>query len=129
MTYDPLPGTPLHEVLLHPAFGDHQVANVSADIEARTIGASVRWPALAPAATRREPVFGIPTWGRFPFGGYGTEVWDNGIAAPPTTNTPPREGQDPHSAPRKARSRAGRSPSSCAPAAPDRRLRRRPCVP
>ena len=31
MTDDPYPGTPAHQVLMHVAFGDHQVANVTAD--------------------------------------------------------------------------------------------------
>ena len=34
-----LPGTPSHQVLLEEAFGDHQVANVATETEARTIGA------------------------------------------------------------------------------------------
>jgi hypothetical protein len=38
MTDDPLPNTPAHKVLLNVAFGDHQVTNWAADIEARTIG-------------------------------------------------------------------------------------------
>ena len=36
MTTDPLPNTPPHKVLLHQAFGDHQVANVATEVEART---------------------------------------------------------------------------------------------
>jgi hypothetical protein len=101
MTGDPLPGTPPHEVLLHVAFGDHQVANVSAEVEARTLGASVRWPALAPGRhTDVDPYFGIPRIEAYPFGGSALVVWDTGIPAPPITNTPPREGRDPHGAPR-----------------------------
>jgi hypothetical protein len=101
MTGDPLPGTPPHTVLMHVAFGDHQVANVTAEVEARTIGASVRWPALAPGRhTDVNPYFGIPHIDAFPFGGSAMVLWDTGIPAPPTTNTPPREGQDPHGAPR-----------------------------
>ncbi len=49
MTDDPLPNTPPHQVLLHAALGDHQVANVAAQVEARTIGAGV----YAPEARRR----------------------------------------------------------------------------
>ena len=61
MTTDPLPGTPAHEVLMHVAFGDHQVANVTAEVEARTIGASVRRPALAPGRhTDVDPYYGMP---------------------------------------------------------------------
>ena len=103
MTSDPLPGTPAHTVLLHEAFADHQVANITTEVEARTIGASVRWPALAPGRhTDVNPYFGIPHVPAFPFGGSALVVWDTGIPAPPTTNTPPREGQDPHSAPRNS---------------------------
>jgi hypothetical protein len=100
---DPLPGTPAHRVLMHVAFGDHQVANVTAEVEARTIGASVRWPALAPGRhTDVNPYFGIPHIGAFPFDGSAMVLWDTGVPAPPTTNTPPRGGQDPHSAPRNS---------------------------
>ena len=103
MTSDPLPGTPAHEVLMHVAFGDHQVANVTAEVEARTIGASVRWPALVPGRhTDVNPYFGIPSLSAFPFGGSAMVLWDTGIPAPPITNTPPREGKDPHSAPRNS---------------------------
>jgi hypothetical protein len=103
ITHDPLPGTPAHDVLMHVAFGDHQVANVTAEVEARTIGASVRWPALAPGRhTDVNPYFGIPHIGGFPFAGSAMVLWDTGIPAPPVTNTPPREGQDPHSAPRNS---------------------------
>jgi len=101
ITSDPLPNTPAHNVLMHVAFGDHQVANVTAEVEARTIGASVRWPALAPGRhTDVNPYFGIPHIDAFPFGGSAMVLWDTGIPAPPTTNTPPREGRDPHGAPR-----------------------------
>jgi hypothetical protein len=101
ITDDPLPGTPAHTVLMHEAFADHQVANITTEVEARTIGAFVRWPALAPGRhTDVNPYFGIPQIPSFPFGGSALVVWDTGIPAPPTTNTPPREGQDPHGAPR-----------------------------
>ena len=42
ITQDPYPNTPAHKVLLHEAFGDHQVANVATEVETRTLGASVR---------------------------------------------------------------------------------------
>ena len=32
MTSDPYANTPLHTVLLHEAFGDHQVANVATEV-------------------------------------------------------------------------------------------------
>jgi hypothetical protein len=101
MTTDPLPNTPPHTVLLHPAFGDHQVANVTTEVEARTIGASIHQPALAPGRhTDVNPYFGIPPIASYPFGGSAFVIWDSGSPPPPTTNTPPRDGRDPHSDPR-----------------------------
>ncbi|MEV2271681.1 hypothetical protein [Nonomuraea africana] len=102
MTDDPLRGTPRHRVLMHVAFGDHQVAQVSADVEARTIGARLRTPALAPG---RSPDV-VPYWGIRPMRGpvhpgSAMVVWDSGTPAPPLTNTPPTEGADPHSDPRR----------------------------
>ena len=46
MTGNPLPDTPAHQVLMDVAFGDHQVTDYQADVEARTIGASAHRPAL-----------------------------------------------------------------------------------
>ena len=71
MTSDPLPNTPAHEVLMNVAFGDHQVTTWQADVEARTIGASIhepvvyggRWPdvdvGLGHPADRELPVHGL----------------------------------------------------------------------
>ena len=104
MTDDPYPGTPAHTVLLHEAFGDHQVANVTTEIEARTIGAFVLQPALAPGRhSDVDPFFGIPAVPHLPFGGSVLVVWDSGNPAPPTANVPPRApefGSDPHGRPR-----------------------------
>ena len=60
MTTKPLPRTPPHEVLLHVALGDHQVAPVTAEVMARTIGARV-WDKLDPGRSADvEPFWGIP---------------------------------------------------------------------
>lgn len=101
MTDDPLPGTPAHRVLLHVAFGDHQVAPVTAEVLARTIGAPVHRPVVAPGwSTDVETAWSIPTM-RYPQEGSGLVVWNAGITpAPPATNLPPRAGVDPHSFPR-----------------------------
>jgi hypothetical protein len=105
MTRDPYPNTPRHEVLLHMAFGDHQVANVATEVEARTIGAHLRTPALDPGRSPdRRPFYRIPRIRRLPFGGSALVVWDigplraggAGTPPPPVTNTPPRLGRDPH---------------------------------
>ncbi len=42
MTSNPLPGTPAHNVMIEMSYGDHQVANVATEVEARTIGAPLR---------------------------------------------------------------------------------------
>src|SRR3954466_7081041 len=39
MTSDPYPNTPRHNVLLMSGYGDHQVSNYAAEVEARTVGA------------------------------------------------------------------------------------------
>jgi hypothetical protein len=102
MTSDPLRGTPAHEVLLHVAFGDHQVADITAEVEARTIGARGYRPVLAPGRSPWRRFQLIPPIGRFPFRGSAIVMWDSGGPAPPATNTPNRAGDDPHEFPRRA---------------------------
>jgi hypothetical protein len=114
LTRDPYPNTPRHRVLQLMAFGDHQVANVATEVQARTIGARLRRPALDPGRSPdRRPFFAIPRLRRLPYDGNALVVWDIGplrpagcglpdapaclgTPAPPTTNTPPRLGVDPH---------------------------------
>jgi len=105
MTDDPYPGTPPHRVLLHEAFGDHQVANVTTEVEARTIGARLVSPALAPGRhSAVHPFFGISPVPSYPFGGSALVVWDSGNPHPPDANIaprPPAYGSDPHGKPRE----------------------------
>jgi hypothetical protein len=100
MTSEPLPGTPTHKVLLHVAFGDHQVTQYQADVMARTIGASIHSPILAAGRSpQAKPSFGIPPIGAYPFPGSAIVYWDAGparVAPPPLTNTPNRALEDPH---------------------------------
>ncbi|WP_067474066.1 hypothetical protein [Actinomadura hibisca] len=98
VTRDPLPGTPTHRVLLHEAFGDHQVANIATEVMARTLGdVPVRQPALAPGRTPDvTPFWGLRPLTRFPHAGSGLVIWDSGTPAPPITNTPNTAGKDPH---------------------------------
>jgi hypothetical protein len=114
MTDDPYPNTPAHTVLLHMAYGDHQVANIGTEVEARTIGARLKVPALDPGrSTDVDPFYGIEPIRRYPYRGSALVVWDigplrpagcglpgapscEGTAQPPITNTPPRLGRDPH---------------------------------
>lgn len=98
MTDDPLPGTRTHAVLLIEAFGDHQVTNIATENMARTIGASVQMPNLAPGRHwDTTPMWDIPRIAAFPFTGSAALVeWDFGTPAPPLVNLPNRAGQDPH---------------------------------
>jgi hypothetical protein len=108
ITNDPLPGTPSHQVLMHVAFGDHQVANVAAEVMARTIGAQTNAGFLdAGRHWGVEPGWGIPRIDpTTPYTGSAFVYWDSGTATPPNANVPPSEydgvaGHDPHSDPRK----------------------------
>jgi hypothetical protein len=101
MTSDALPGTPAHKVLMHVAYGDHQVSHYAAAVEARTIGAHAHQPALdLPARSQDENLFfGIPAIQSYPFDGSAIVIWDSGpglVPPPPLTNTPPTVGRDPH---------------------------------
>jgi hypothetical protein len=101
MTDDPLPGTPPHKVLMHVAFGDHQVAPVTAEVEARSIGARIHSPAITPGRLPdKVPYWGIPAIRSYPYDGSALVIWDSGSPAPPLSNIAPTEGRDPHSHPR-----------------------------
>lgn len=91
-----LPGTPHHQVLLEEAFGDHQVANIATETEARTIGAHIHEPALAPGRSLESQAFwDLPGLGATSTGSV-LFVWDTGVTAAPLTDTPPMHGSDPH---------------------------------
>ncbi len=118
---------PDNEILLHPAFGDHQVTMWSADVMARTIGANADRSRIAPA--RREPVgFNNAELGMALLdyanadhaAGSGLVYWDEpwpdtegdncfdedsgasqSTPPPPVGNVPPRTGSDPHECPRR----------------------------
>ena len=106
MTTDPLPNTPRHTVLMHVAFGDHQVSDTAAEVEARTIGARAYQPALDAGRSPWPRLQMIPSIGSFPFDGSAIVMWDTGPVrtvgtetegtnAPPATNTPNRSGRRP----------------------------------
>jgi hypothetical protein len=113
MTDHPLPDTPRHHVLMQMAWGDHQVANVEAETEARTIGARLVSPALVAG---REGPWHDPFWGlrAVPgkrYDGSALAVFDVGPVRtvngtvfgtdpPPLADEPNRSGVDPHEAPR-----------------------------
>ena len=103
MTDDPLPNTPPHKVLIEMAYGDHQVANVQTEVEARTIGAPLRVPAVD--ADRLQPGYTAPFVGLQTLGdlsgpaaqGSGFFIWDIGPKRPNTTTPDPTDilGTDP----------------------------------
>ena len=131
-TLPDLDGQPLppKNVLLHPAFGDHQVSMTTAEVMARTIGADTvdvyyqrsakcasgdvsfcavdRNAFLADRYPDAEPYFGLPL--SMPSkAGYGAGtgsamiVYDGGkTPTPPSDNTPPFAGEDPHEYPRNS---------------------------
>jgi hypothetical protein len=114
MTTNPLPNTPAHQVLMDSAFGDFQVTDFAAEVEARTIGARFM-PNSLPIANvngvrRYWAVNGPFSWGTdglVPISG-GTwngsafMYWDSGNLPPPNANIPPATaGGDPHEDPRR----------------------------
>jgi hypothetical protein len=100
MTSDPLPNTIKHTVLLDVGLGDHQVTPYQADVEARTIGASIHTP-IVPAgrSPQANPSWGIPAIRSYPFTGSAIVYWDAGPAVvnvAPLQNHPNSGKQDPH---------------------------------
>jgi hypothetical protein len=99
---DNLPGTPDKRVLIHTALGDHQVATLTAEVEARTAGIPIHRPTyLTGRTTDVEPGWGLASV-VYPSTGSALVVWDSGAALAPLTNVPPRTGEDPHSDPRNS---------------------------
>ncbi len=102
MTDNPYPNTPAHQILLHPAYGDHQVASLSVEVEARTIGARLHWPAFGTKVARdNRLLWGIHRWDEDRTRGSAMVYWDSGTPNPPDGNIPPEAGQDPHETPRR----------------------------
>lgn len=103
--------TPDHEVMLNVAFGDHQVADVTADVMTRSFDGAVHLPGVEPGRSSNvEPYWGIRA-AREGESGSVMVVWDigppnsdnpdnPGTETPPATNVPPFAGRDPHSDPR-----------------------------
>jgi hypothetical protein len=115
--------TPDHHVLLQIAWGDHQVANITAEDEARTIGAAAIEPALqsdrlsgsndpggAYSYDPTSPFWGLPAITSFPYDGSAIVLFDSGPVGtqpygtdpPPPSDVPNRSGEDPHESPRRA---------------------------
>ncbi len=92
---DPLPGTPPHRVLMHVAFGDFQVADITAFVLARTMGARYQAPLLAEGRGFADYAYGLEPVEDDPHEGSVLVLWDSGVPAPPMSNTPPRGQGDP----------------------------------
>jgi hypothetical protein len=90
LTDDPLPGTPAHQVILEVALGDHQVAEVGAELGARSAGVPVWAPSFGTGRTlRADPPFGLDTVGP---GDEPTSVlifWDSGALPAPVGSVSP----------------------------------------
>ncbi|HXD54472.1 MAG TPA: hypothetical protein VN618_06940 [Solirubrobacteraceae bacterium] len=117
MTSNPLPDTPAHQVLLDVAFGDHQVTDYQADVEARTVGAAAHRPTLYKGRWPKTNVlWDVPSVAHYPYKGSAAYYWDIGplrespagsgkfigVNPPPYENLPNATGEDPHGAPRAA---------------------------
>lgn len=111
MTADPYANTPPHLALLQVAFGDHQVSDYAARVEARTIGARLYTPPLsAGRSLDRDPFYGIARITRYPYAGSAITFFDSGpirdggaagTGPSPQSNVPNDQGDDPHELPRR----------------------------
>jgi hypothetical protein len=88
--HDPLPGTPIKEVLMLVSIGDHQVTTLGAHVMAREIGI----PQIGPA--NRPNLFGIDVVEQ-PYMGSAMIEYDFGLPPEPIENVPMTAGEDPHS--------------------------------
>ncbi len=96
---DPLPGTNAKDVLMHVAYGDHQVTELSALVQARTMGVPIHRPIAADGRYPGDPAWGLDDATE----GVSTSaivIWDSGMAPIPFEATAPREGDDSHEDPR-----------------------------
>jgi hypothetical protein len=97
MTSDPYPHTPAHQVMLMSAYGDHQVADITAEVEARTVGAKVLKPdMIRPWRTwELHPWAGLQAIDGFPARDTSVyTVWDGGSRPFPLENTAPTKAKD-----------------------------------
>ena len=107
LTSNPYPGIAAKQVFIIENYGDHQVANVSAEMLARTIGAQNHQPAFNPSffggsPRMNEPVvvqWGLSKLNQTKAAKAGLVLWDYGTPTPPTTDLAPNGsayGADPH---------------------------------
>ena len=119
LTDDPYPNTPEHQVLMHVAYGDHQVSPMTAEVAARTAGIGIVYPPLAPgrhwesnANNPKGPYWGLEKITTFPYTGSALVYYDGGPSSytgdegqgtdrGDLGNLPNRTGEDPHGYPRR----------------------------
>ena len=100
ITDDPYPGTETKDVLLHVAFGDWQVSELTAMIAARTMGIPIHRPVTAVGRSGEvEPGFALDAI-EYPSDGSGLVIWDSGSDPIPFANVPPSTSRDSHEDPR-----------------------------
>lgn len=100
VTADPLPGTEAKDVLMHVAFGDWQVSELTAFIAARAMDMPVHRPVTEPGRSGEvEPGWGLETL-EYPSSGSGLVVWDSGSDPVPFDDVAPSTTRDPHEDPR-----------------------------
>ena len=107
-----LPDTPPHRVMYQVAYGDHQVAIVSAEVAARSAGAAVDPNSLEAGRTPDvDPLWGVSKITSYPYRGSAFVYFDTGnfsaanplgTPSPPIDNVPPKLGKDPHEAARRS---------------------------
>lgn len=91
---DMLTGTPAHQLLIHPALGDHQVTPWGAHIIARAVGAKL--PKADDGNVIRD-VYDVPQVSSPMAAGDSALVeWEFGLPPAPLTNLAADEGCDPH---------------------------------
>ncbi len=96
---DPLPSTPSKDVLMHVAFGDWQVSELTAMVAARTMGVPIRRPVVAAGRSREvDPGWGIPTLDSEATSAL--VIWDSGSDPIPIEAVAPSTSRDPHGYPR-----------------------------
>jgi hypothetical protein len=107
LTANPYAGIPAKQIFIIENYGDHQVANVGAEMLARTIGARNHQPAFDASFFGAAPRLNVPVtpqWGLAKLNHHqpvtaGLVLWDYGTPTPPTDNLAPdgdQYGQDPH---------------------------------
>ncbi|MEZ5237930.1 MAG: hypothetical protein R2716_02900 [Microthrixaceae bacterium] len=89
LTNRPYNLTPPHQVIMNVAFGDHQVANITADNIARTLGIPVYEPILPEGVIEgefSERFFGLDAIEQFPYAGSALFYWYSGTLDTPVGN-------------------------------------------